>query len=509
MHWNSSFKPNTGKSEPLKKLKELVSDSLMYGISSVLARFLNYLLVPFHTDVFDPSRYGIIGLLYAAIAFLNILFTFGMESTYLRFAKDREKAASFFKTIQVMVVLAGITLSFLLWGFRDLWLPMLGLSEATQYLFAMMIGILVLDALAAVPFAELRLIRKSGLFAVFKVGHVAVNLALNFYLILVLNWGIEAVLTGNLIASLLVGLLLNIWAFKLWIGPLDISLGKRLLRFGLPLIPAGLGYTINEFVDRFFLNGMDPATVYTLYGADATPESIVGIYNACYKLAVFMLLFVQMFRMAWQPFFFRHADGDDAPKLFADTFLAFNAVGALLFVSASLFADYIVQLPVPFLNTTLIDQAYWSGLEIVPYLLLAYWFLGCYINLTVGPYVTDRTEMLSTFSLTGAFITIGGNILLVPHLGMIGAAIATVLCYGGMSVMVFLWNRKHYRVPYDVKRVLVLFGGSVLVVFGIYYMDSNPDLYIRFIGIAITLGIVVLLGFSTIQSFIKAKPSRY
>jgi O-antigen/teichoic acid export membrane protein len=483
----------------------------MYGISSVLARFLNYLLVPFHTDVFDPSRYGIIGLLYAAIAFLNILFTFGMEATYLRFAKDREKAASFFKTIQSLVVIAGLVLAALLWGFRDLWLPLLGLNTSTQYLFAMMIGILIADALSAVPFAELRLIRKSGLFAVFKVGHVAVNLVLNFFLILKLNWGIEAVLASNLIASLLVGLLLNAWALKLWMGSLDFSLAKRVLRFGLPLVPAGLGYTINEFLDRFFLNGMDPATVHHLYGPEATPESIVGIYNACYKLAVFMLLFVQMFRMAWQPFFFRHADGDDAPKLFANTFLAFNAIGAVLFVSASLFADYLVRLPVPFLNTTLIDQAYWSGLEIVPYLLLAYWFLGCYINLTVGPYVRDRTEMLSTFSMIGAAITIGGNILMVPHLGMIGAALATVFCYGSMSLLVYLWNRKHYHIPYDVKRVMIIFIGSISVVFGTYYLDSDPQLYIRFIGIAIVLAMIGLLGFSTIRSFLSsnATTNRY
>ncbi|MGM0587242.1 MAG: oligosaccharide flippase family protein [Bacteroidota bacterium] len=492
----------------MKKLRELLSDSLMYGISSVLARFLNYLLVPFHTDVFEPGRYGIIGLLYAAIAFLNILFTFGMESTFLRFAKDREIAASYFKTIQLLVFGAVISLSGLLWILRSVWLPYLGLSAGMEYLFAMMLGILVMDALSAVPFAELRLIRKSGFFALLKVGHVVINLVLNFYLILVLDWGIEAVLFSNLMASIMVAAILNIWAYHLWKGQFNSPMVRQALRFGLPLIPAGIGYTINEFVDRFFLGNMDPQTVEILYGAGATPESVVGIYNACYKLAVFMLLLVQMFRMAWQPFFFRHAEDEDAPQLFANTFLLFNAVAAVLFVGTALFADYIVQIPIPLLHTTLIDQAYWSGLEIVPYLLLAYWFLGCYINLTVGPYLTDKTEMLSTFSMGGAALTILGNILLVPVWGMIGAAVATVLCYGGMAAFIWTWNRKYYPVPYKMWKVTILFIGAITVVFGIQYLDSNPSMYLRIMGVFVIISLIGILGFSTIQSFLKSRISK-
>ncbi|MEX0890127.1 MAG: oligosaccharide flippase family protein, partial [Balneolaceae bacterium] len=324
------------------KLRELFSDTLIYGISSVLARFVNYLLVPFHTDVFNPARYGVVGLVYAAIAFLNVVFTLGMESAYLRYAKDRDHASSIFKTLQLALLGTSSLLALILWALEPAILPLLSLSGESSGIFLMMIGILWFDTLSIVPFAELRLVRRSLLFAILKVGHVVLNLVLNFWLILGMNLGIEAVFISNLAASMLVTLVIWAVTFPMMRGEWNRSLLSRSFSFGWPFIPAGIGYAVNEMLDRFFLNAMDPGAVVQLYGSAYTPEDIVGIYNACYKLAVFMLLLIQMYRMAWQPFFMRHSDDPDARPLFARAFYGFNLFAAALYLFVGLFTRDIV-----------------------------------------------------------------------------------------------------------------------------------------------------------------------
>ncbi len=202
----------------MKKLKELLSDTLVYGISSVLARFINYLLVPFYTDVFKPGQYGIVGLVYAGITFLNVIFTFGMESAYLRYAEDREKAKDVFKTLQLGLLGLGTVLALLLWLFAPAVMPLMSLEPQTKDFYLFMIGILWFDTLSIIPFAELRLVRRSMLFAVIRTGNVLINIALNFYLILSLGWGIEAVFVANLIASGVTTLVLWIITAGMWGG---------------------------------------------------------------------------------------------------------------------------------------------------------------------------------------------------------------------------------------------------------------------------------------------------
>lgn len=164
----------------MKKLRELFSDTLIYGISSVAARFINYLLVPFHTDVFNPARYGVIGLIYAAIALLNVIFTFGFESAYLRYAADRKEAANIFKTAQLSLLALATLLCGLLWLAMPTLLPLFNLGSENSAIFVMMLGILWFDTLSIVPMAELRLTRRALLFAVIKTLHVIINITLNF-----------------------------------------------------------------------------------------------------------------------------------------------------------------------------------------------------------------------------------------------------------------------------------------------------------------------------------------
>lgn len=449
----------------MQKLRELFSDSVIYGISSVLARFINYLLVPFHTGVFATATYGVVSLVYVAIAFLNVIFTFGMESAYFRYAENRDKWSSIFKTVQISLMGFASVLVFILWLLKPVLLPLMNLDPAMSEIYLMMLGILWFDTLSVVPFAELRLIRRSVLFASLRVLHVVINVALNFYLILTLEMGIEAVFLANLIATVLVTALVWIFTAKGWKGHWSSEALKRALTFGWPFVLSGIGFVINEMLDRHFLNSMDPATAIELYGIETTPEDIVGIYSACYKLAVFMLLLVQMFRMAWQPFFMRHFRDKSSPLLFGQTFIWFNGFSALLYMIVALFKEQIVAVEVPILGRTIIDSNYWGGLEIVPFLLLAYWFHGWYINFSSGVFIKEKTRVLYKITLLGASITIVANLLLIPLLGMTGSAIATLLSYGTMATVLGLYSKKIMEVPYRLPESFGFMGIIAALVF--------------------------------------------
>jgi O-antigen/teichoic acid export membrane protein len=450
----------------VRKLKELFSDSLIYGVSNVLARFINYLLVPFYTDVFSTALYGTVGLVYAAITFLNVIFTFGMESAYLRYAEYRKEAANIFKTIQLSLLGFATVLCLFLWLMMPWLLHQFNLGPESSGIFLLMLGIVWFDTLGIVPLAELRLVRKTIPFAVLKFVHVIINLSLNFYLILGLNYGIEAVFIANLSASMFVTLVVWVLTADLFKGTWNSEWMKKAFQFGWPFVPAGIGFAINEVLDRFFLNNMDPAVATQLYGANITPEDIVGIYNACYKLAVFMLLLVQMYRMAWQPFFMRHADDEESPKVFGQAFIWYNAFSAMLFLIVALFKEQIVAIHVPVLNATLIGSDYWPGLEIVPYLLLAYWFHGWYINFSSGVFIKEKTRILYKITLMGAVITIIANLALIPYFGMIGSAVATLLSYGAMATTLGIYSKKIMHVPYRLPESFGLMVIFAALVFG-------------------------------------------
>ncbi len=455
----------------MRKLRELFSDTLIYGISSVFARFVNYLLVPFHTEVFDTARYSIVGLVYAAIIFLNVIFTMGMESAYLRYAKNRDQARHIFKTLQVSLLGIATLLAGLLWLLEPLALPVLNLSpdDETSAIYLMMLGILWFDTLSIVPFAELRLVRRTWLFAALKTAHVILNLFLNFYLILALGFGIEAVFISNLLASVVVTLAVWLFTLPMMRGEWNRSWLLKAFSFGWPFIPAGLGYAVNEVLDRFFLNMMDPSRVEVLYGSGYTPEDIVGIYTGCYKVAVFMLLLIQMFRMAWQPFFMRHSDDPEAPALYARAFLYFNLFAAAVYLGVGLFAAEIVAIPIPGTDATLINSRYWLGLEIVPLLLLAYWFHGWYINFSAGIFISERTGVLPNIMLLGGGITIAANLILVPLLGMMGAAWATVASYSVMALTLYRFSTRSFAVPYRLG-----FGIGLMVVMVGLVWSADP-----------------------------------
>lgn len=436
-----------------------------------------------------------VGLVYAAIAFLNVIFTMGMESSYLRYAKDRDKARGFFRTLQIFLVGVSLIIGLLVWALQPVFSPFLGLVSGDS-IYLMMLGILIFDTLAIIPFAELRLSQKAPLFAVLKTGNVIINLGLNFYLILVLDYGIEAVFISNLIASAVTAIVIWIVTIKMWKASFNKELLTKALSFGLPFIPAGIGHVINEMLDRFFLKGMSQDSIIEIYGMDYSPEHIVGVYNACYKLSVFMLLLVQMYRMAWQPFFMRQSDDQKAPELFAQAFKYFNVFAAVLFLGVSLFVNEIVAIKVPILDTLLIGQEYWMGLSIVPFLLIAYWFQGWYVNFSAGIFIAENTKQLAKITLIGAGTTVVVNLVLIPKFGMMGSAIATLTSYALMALLIYWYSTKSFKVPYNLWQGFSVIG---LAAIALYIKPFLTERFFSDLSVSILLFITTSIAISVVS----------
>ncbi len=461
----------------LEKIKELTKDTAIYGISTMVGRFLNFLLVPFYTHVFSSSNYGVISNIYATIGILNILFIYGMDASYLRYAAKIEVGdeRDNFSTPFLMVFFTSIIFSIIILLLRFPILNVLEIPGTYVYLIYLTAPILLIDSLTAIPFIKLRIERKAKKFASFKIINILVNVFLNLFLILKLKWGIEAVLISNIAASF-TSLILLIPTIS---GKLKFTINKelmkRLLKFGLPYFPAGLASMLVQGIDRPILSHL-------------TDLSTVGIYNACYKLGIFMMLFVNMFQFAWQPFFLQNADEKNAKELFAKVLTYFTLIGSIVLIFLSLFINDIVTVKI--FGKSLIAASYWSGLSIVPIILLGYLFNGIYVVFTAGIYIKEKSIYVPFITGIGALINIVVNFSLIPSMGMMGAAFATLASYIFIAAGFFIVTQKFYKINYEYGKMIKIFF-LILIIGGIFYslMYSGNLLFIYKV---ILLGIFLL-----------------
>lgn len=445
-------------------LRKLAGQTAIYGLSSIVARFLNFLLTPLYTSkgVFAPEEFGIITSLYAWAAFVNVVLTFGMETTFFRFAHRKELdpkrayATAFFSV-------AGLSLFFTLLCalFPDAIAGGIRYPEQGR-LVLMLAFALGLDAMTALPMARLRNEGRPWRFVSVNLLNVGVTIALSLYVFAYAKphdpgIGVGHVFLINLIASAVKFLVL----VPQWprIAAFDRALLRPMLVFAAPLAIAGLAGMVNETADRAVLKYLLPAGL-----ADAQ----IGIYGACYKLAVLITLFIQAFRMGAEPFFFSHAKEQDSKRTFARIMNVFVAVCMSAFLLVMLFLD-LFKWFIP-------NEAYHEGLRVVPILMLANVFLGIYYNQSVWYKLTDRTRAGSTISIAGALITLVGLFALIPVMGYLGAAWATLMCYASMAVISFVWGQRHYPIPYDVSRVLLYMAGAVFLWWGAEQMPLQGAL---------------------------------
>lgn len=478
------------------KIKALSKETLIYGTNTIIGRFLNFLFVPLYTNIFAPGEFGIIANIYAYIAILNVFFTIGLESGYFRFASTLEEGNNKenFTHPFLGIFINSLVLSGILFIFAGNLNTLFLVDESRIHLIRYTAVILFFDAISIVPFAYLRLQHKAVLFVSLKILNIVINVSLNFILILVLKWGIESVLISNIIASVVTFLTVCPIIYRNISVTFNKNLARELLKFSLPYIPAGISSNLVQVINRPML--------FAITG-DANS---VGIFQANYKLGIFMMLFVSMFEFAWRPFFMQNFKLPEAKKLFSKIMTIFVIAGSFIFIILTLFIEDIVKVPL-LGRGTLVGKAYWSGLVIVPVILFAYLLYGMYINLMAGIYIKKKTKYLPFITGGAALTNIVINLLLIPSLGIFGAAVSSLLSYLAMLIGIFLVSQKYYPIQYEYSRIITVFVIIGVIFFSNIYFFSDYILIKIFLLAAFIILIFVfkIISIKSIRQFAKSE----
>ena len=458
----------------------LSKQTIVYGIGYVAARMINFLLLPFYSYHITPEEYGVVSLVYAFIAFLNIFYHYGLESAFLRFysRSENEGKKDVFTTVYSSILISSVAFSLIIF----LMAPFIskGLLHSSNYIniIKMTAGILFLDAMYLIPLHYLRINNKAAIFTTITLINVLINVSLNVFLIRFRGMGVEAIFISNLAASSFSFLVLLPVVFKNWNSKFSGDLWKKLILFGLPFVPSGLSSMIIELSDRFMLewfSGLED----------------VGLYSAGHKLGIFMMLVVMAFRFAWQPFFLQKQDDPNAPKLFSKIMTWFVFLMTVVFLLVSFFINEIVALEI--FGRHIISENYWPGIAVVPLILAAYLFNGIYINFHPSIFYTGKTWVISIVVGIAALINIVLNLILIPKVGMIGAGISSLSAYIFMAVSTYFIVRNWMKIPYEWAQLATMFVLTLLLT--LYYFIhgiSNP--WIRFASIALyTVAMLITL----------------
>lgn len=479
----------------MNPLKQLAGQTVIYGLGTIVPRLLNFLLLtPFYTRVFLQGEYGMVTELYAYVAFLLVLLTYGMETAYFRFVEIAKNKDKVYTTALVSLFTTSILFIILVILFAQQLADIVRYPANVEYIiyFALIIGI---EAFTSIPFARLRHQKKPARFAFIKIVNVIVNISLNFFFLWLCpailennpdsiigmvyseEIGVGYAFISNLAATIVTLFLLIPDLFKIRIQ-FDAALLRRMLTYSLPLLIVGLAGMVNEVSDKIFLKYLwpDPETALDQ----------VGIYGACFRLAVLMTLFTQMFRYAAEPFFFSQAKEKNSKAVYADVMKYFIVFGLIIFLAVMLYIDIFKHF---------IGSNFHEGLNVVPIVLLANLFLGIFYNLSVWYKLTNLTRYAAVIAIIGAVITIILNILLIPIIGYLGSAWAHFACYLSMMMISYFWGRKHYPVKYDLNKIL-FYAAIALIIFGL-----SRILNIQVLGIRLIVNSILIVLFLSVVYF--------
>jgi O-antigen/teichoic acid export membrane protein len=481
----------------LSRLKTLYKQTFIYGLATVVPKMISFLLVRLHTDksvLSNVADYGDVSLIFAYFVLFNVLLAYGMETAFFRFFNSDEHKKTVLSTSAISLLLTSTMVLAIGYIFRQ---DLSSLIHIDADYIVLVLWILFFDALVIIPFAYLRVLGKTIKYTVVKLTNVILNLGLNIVLLLYLkSWAetstlwqtfykpdfeVHYIFIANVIASGVTLLLLISFYFKLNYS-FSTTLWKKMLRYAFPVLVAGVAFSINETFDRILLERLLPENL---------SKDAIGTYSACYKLALFMMLFATAYRLGVEPFFFNNAKDTDAKTNYAKILEFFVIFGALILLSVVVFVDVLKLILIP-------NEAYWEAMTVVPILLLAYLFLGIYHNLSVWYKITDRTKFGAYISIFGALITLLINIIFIPKFGYMASATATLFAYATMAVTSYTLGKKHYAIPYNLKKIglylamSIMFSGLSFYVFRGHY----------FIGILLILILITVIWIKE-KNFLK------
>jgi O-antigen/teichoic acid export membrane protein len=477
--------------------KNLFKQTAIYGLATVLPRMFSFLLVPLYTDLLPKAEYGKVSIIFAWMIFCNVILAYGMETAFFRFFSKEPNKNAVVETSMVSIFWTTISFLFIALLSRNYLAEWSGIDA--QYI-GYTIWILALDALVIIPFSKLRAYQKPMVYAIIKIGNVLVNLILSVLFLLYIpklieanpdgflssiyveNFQIGYIFLANIIASLLTFVALSPdYVYLKW--KFDFDLWKRMMAYGLPILVAGIAFAINEQFDKILLAKLLPSNI---------ADSEVGVYSACYKLGLFMVLYRTAYTLGIEPFFFSHSADKNAPQTYATVTKYFVIFGSFILLSVIVFADLFKLLMIR-------DSSYWVAMKVVPLIILANFFLGIYTNLSVWYKLIDKTYYGAYISIVGAIITLVLNFLLIPTMSYYGSAIATIAAYGSMMVISYYLGNKYYPIPYDLKKI----GGylSLSIFFSAISFYGFRENY--FVGISLLITFLYFIYYHEKETLIK------
>jgi O-antigen/teichoic acid export membrane protein len=476
----------------LNPFKKLAGQTAIYGLPTIVGRLLNYLLVPLYTRVFIPAEYGVVTEIYAYVAFLFVVLTYGMETAYFRFSTNRSDKDNVYATSLFSLLISSILFIVIVCSASRSISTAMGYANHIEYIkwFAL---ILAADAISSIPYAHLRLLNKPITFAIIKITNIVTNIGFNLIFIVVIPYllkhypsisesaflkliynpeiGVGYIFISNLIASVVTLIMLLPVMLKVKLKP-DLSLLKTMLKYSWPLLIFGFAGIINETFDRVILKYMLPANVNAM--------AQLGIYGACYKVSILMTLFIQTYRYAAEPFFFDHSGSKNAKVTYARLMHYFIIVCLIIFLLIMLNLDTVLLF---------IGKEYREGAAVIPILLWANLFLGVFYNLSVWFKLTDKTGIGAMISVAGATLTLILNFLLIPIMGYMGAAWATFACYLFMMILSWFLGQKYYAINYDLKSA-GFYVALTMAIYSLSFLTNNLDHSFKY-----SLNFVLLVSF--------------
>jgi O-antigen/teichoic acid export membrane protein len=448
----------------LNPFRKLLGDTAIYGVSSIVGRFLNWWLVPYHAGIFGPEQYGVVSNLYSYVAFALIFLTYGMETGFFRFASRSEEPEKVYTTSLITLFCSSLLFAVLVGLFRDQLASMMQYPDHPEYIWWLALTVSI-DAFTSIPFSRLRLQSRPVRFALIKIINIGFNIGFNVFFLSVCPWilknhpgsplleiynpdiGVGYVFIANLLASVSTLIMLGKELFNITFS-FNRKILWEILSYSFPILVIGLAGMVNQNIDKILIPFLIPD--------EQNPMFQLGIYGANYKLAVLMNMFIQAFRYAFEPFFFARSSQEtaDNPQIYAIVMKYFILFGLIIFLGMVLYIDIVKML---------IPPIYHQGTRVVPIILIADLFFGVFFSASIWYKLKDKTWYGASIAIIGAIITIVLNIVLIPVMGYMGSAIALLGCYGIMMAINYFWGQKFYPIPYDLKKIALYFSVAMSI----------------------------------------------
>jgi len=500
----------------LSTIRKFAGQTAIYGISTIISRFLSFILTPIYVGIYNVKVFGIFTYMYSWASLLNSVIAFGMETTFFRYLNKptADKSKVYNTTFVAVATMAFLFLLFTVFFVDDIasWMRS-GEEYNPDYAsyVKLFVYILVVDALAVIPFAKVRADGRPLRYGMIKFVNVLVFIGFNFLFLFVCpyiesrgGWGAELlsgwfragwvgyVFISNLIASAVTLIMLLPELLQLRPRP-DGHMLKEMMFYSIPVLFANISFIINENVDKIFLGMLLPAEI---------GQQQVGIYGACAKLAIFLSIFVQAFRLGAEPFFFSHAKNKNAGETYARIMNYFVIVVALIFVA--LVAN--IEILKYFIKgrDEVQQTLYWSGLKIVPVLLLGYVSLGIYMNLSIWYKLSDQTRFGLYISGVGAVLTVILNLIFIPRYGYVASAWISLSAYATMMVLSYFMGQRNYPIPYNLKKNAAYLLASIVTVY-LAFNVFNRNLIAGNLLLLLFIGVTVYVERKEIKSLLSIK----